>query len=93
MRMAGAQVIALLPAPLGLGLLAGRRADLRNHRKICVIDGNIAHCGSQNCADPAFAIKAAYAPWVDIMLRVEGPEAEAKLGALVALVKDKFGED
>ena len=73
MRMAGAQVIALLPAPLGLGLLAGRRADLRNHRKICVIDGNIAHCGSQNCADPAFAIKAAYAPWVDIMLRLQGP--------------------
>ena len=75
MGTAGAQIIALLPAPLGLAVLAGRRTDLRNHRKICVIDGHIAYCGSQNCADPAFAIKAAYAPWVDIMLRLKGPVA------------------
>ena len=31
--------------------------------------------GSQNCADPEFRIKAKYAPWVDVMLRVEGPVA------------------
>lgn len=49
------------------------RLDLRNHRKITVIDGRITYCGSQNCADPEFAIKAKYAPWVDIMLRFEGP--------------------
>ena len=53
-------------------LLLGR-IDIRNHRKIFVIDGRIAYVGSQNCADPAFAIKAAFAPWVDIMLRFEGP--------------------
>ncbi|APE29203.1 HPr family phosphocarrier protein [Aurantiacibacter gangjinensis] len=28
-----------------------------------------------------------------VTLKVEGPEAEAKLGALVALVEGKFGED
>lgn len=50
-----------------------RRPDLRNHRKITLIDGKITYCGSQNCADEAFAIKAKYAPWVDIMLRLEGP--------------------
>ncbi|MCW1404381.1 phospholipase D-like domain-containing protein [Novosphingobium sp. MW5] len=53
-------------------LLLGR-IDIRNHRKLFVIDGQIAYVGSQNCADPAFAIKAAYGPWVDIMLRFEGP--------------------
>lgn len=65
----------MLPAPLAIGLLAGRRTDLRNHRKIAVIDGHIAYCGSQNCADPAFLIKAAYAPWVDVLLRFQGPVA------------------
>lgn len=49
------------------------RVDLRNHRKIAVIDGRIGYCGSQNCADPAFLPKARFGPWVDIMLRIEGP--------------------
>jgi cardiolipin synthase len=49
--------------------------DLRNHRKILVIDGRITYCGSQNCADPEFLIKANYAPWVDIMVRFKGPVA------------------
>lgn len=52
-----------------------RRFDLRNHRKIVVIDNAITYCGSQNCADPEFRVKAKYAPWVDVMLRLEGPIA------------------
>jgi cardiolipin synthase len=51
------------------------RIDLRNHRKIVVIDDWITYCGSQNCADPEFLIKAKYAPWVDAMMRFEGPVA------------------
>ncbi len=54
-------------------ILAARRVDLRNHRKMLIIDGGIAHVGSQNLADPEFRIKAKFAPWVDIMLRIEGP--------------------
>ncbi len=49
------------------------RIDMRNHRKIVVVDNRVTYCGSQNCADPAFAIKAKYAPWVDLMMRFEGP--------------------
>ena len=75
MRDAGARLCRLLPAPLGLGFLVGRRTDLRNHRKIAVIDGHIAYAGSQNCADPAFLVKRRFAPWVDILLRYEGPVA------------------
>ena len=52
------------------------RIDLRNHRKIVVIDQMITYCGSQNCADPEFLPKAAFAPWVDMMLRFEGPIAQ-----------------
>ena len=51
------------------------RIDLRNHRKILVIDNRITYCGSQNCADPEFRVKAKYAPWVDAMMRFEGPVA------------------
>jgi cardiolipin synthase len=49
------------------------RLDLRNHRKIVVIDNRITYCGSQNCADPEFRVKAKYAPWVDVLMRFEGP--------------------
>ena len=75
MRDAGVQVAIALP----LGNLLLRpfrgRIDLRNHRKILVIDNYITYCGSQNCADPEFLIKAKYAPWVDAMMRFEGPIA------------------
>lgn len=56
-----------------MGHLAVGRLDLRNHRKIVVIDNRIAFCGSQNCADPEFRVEAKFAPWVDILLRCEGP--------------------
>jgi cardiolipin synthase len=49
------------------------RVDLRDHRKILVIDNRVTYCGSQNCADPAFLPKAKYAPWVDAVMRFEGP--------------------
>jgi cardiolipin synthase len=73
LRKAGVQVATALPiGPLLLRPLRGR-IDLRNHRKIVVIDNSITYCGSQNCADPEFRIKAKYAPWVDAMMRFVGP--------------------
>jgi len=75
MELAGARLCASLKVPLGLGPLAGHRTDLRNHRKIVVIDGRLTYCGSQNCADPAFLPKRKFAPWVDIFIRYEGPIA------------------
>ncbi|MEP5765166.1 MAG: cardiolipin synthase [Halieaceae bacterium] len=73
MQKSGAQVAVALPVsnPLLSPLLG--RIDLRNHRKIAVIDNAISYCGSQNCADPEFLPKARYAPWVDILLRFTGP--------------------
>ena len=53
--------------------MAFSRMDLRDHRKIVVIDNRIAYCGSQNCADPEFRVKPAFAPWIDLLLRCEGP--------------------
>lgn len=72
MADSGVQVAIALPVGKLLRPLAGR-IDLRNHRKILVIDGRVTYCGSQNCADPEFLVKAAYAPWVDAVIRFEGP--------------------
>ncbi|WP_350562177.1 cardiolipin synthase [Psychrobacter sp. CAL346-MNA-CIBAN-0220] len=73
MKDAGVQVSVALPIRNVIKVLLFSRIDLRNHRKITVIDGKIGYCGSRNCADPEFRVKPKYAPWVDIMLRVEGP--------------------
>ncbi len=50
-----------------------RRIDLRNHRKILVIDNAITYCGSQNGADPDFLTEARYAPSADAAMRLTGP--------------------
>ncbi len=73
MAEAGVETAIALPLDTPLRTLLRSRIDLRNHRKIAVIDGRIGYTGSQNCADPEFRIKAKYAPWVDIMMRFEGP--------------------
>jgi cardiolipin synthase len=74
-QMEGAGVALERAAPVGnpfISLLF-RRIDLRNHRKIIVVDNRLSWVGSRNCADAAFAIKRRYAPWVDILMRLEGP--------------------
>ena len=40
-----------------------------------VDDDRVTYCGSQNCADPEFRVKPKYAPWVDTLMRFEGPIA------------------
>ena len=73
LREAGVHLVAALEDIPRLGRFAVGRVDLRNHRKLVVIDNRIAFCGSQNCADPQFRVKARYAPWIDVLLRCEGP--------------------
>ncbi len=73
MQQAGVHVARALPIGNPLMRVVRGRIDLRNHRKILVIDGKITYCGSQNCADPEFLVKAKYAPWVDAVLRLTGP--------------------
>lgn len=75
MRKAGVHVAVALPIGNPLLRPFHGRIDLRNHRKIVVIDDSITYCGSQNCADPEFRVKPKYAPWVDALMRFEGPIA------------------
>jgi cardiolipin synthase A/B len=75
MHAAGVRLARSLTIGNLLLRMAIGRVDLRNHRKLVVIDNVITYVGSQNCADAAFLPKARYAPWVDVMLRLTGPVA------------------
>mgnify|MGYP000996439216 CR=1 FL=1 len=71
LRAAGVQLQAALPVGLFQTLVS--RNDLRLHRKIVVIDGEIAWTGSMNLVDPRyFKQDAQVGEWVDAMVRVEG---------------------
>jgi cardiolipin synthase len=79
LRAAGVEVRAALPTGRLPALLS--RVDLRNHRKIAVIDGGIAYAGSQNLADPrCFMHGAGAGEWVDAMVRITGPAAGVLAG-------------
>ena len=68
MRDSKIEVRAMLPA--GLFRRNAARFDLRNHRKIAVIDGRIGYTGSQNITHPHF-VKGF--PNEELVARVSGP--------------------
>jgi cardiolipin synthase len=70
MRDAGVRVQAALPVAPWRRKFA--RIDLRNHRKVAVIDGKIAYTGSQNIVDANYGHKRA-GEWIDLSARVVGP--------------------
>jgi cardiolipin synthase len=70
LEAAGVKVAAALPvAPIQRRL---PRMDLRNHRKLSVIDGRIAYAGSHNLVNPDYGGRHG-GPWVDITGRYTGP--------------------
>ena len=74
MREAGVMLLESLPAGLWRTLFI--RRDLRNHRKIAVIDGSLAYTGSQNLVDPHFFKQGSgVGEWVDAIARITGPTA------------------
>lgn len=86
----GAEWHPMLPLKPWRGIW--QRPDLRNHRKLVVIDGRIGYTGSQNLIDETY-LKAKNIRkglhWVELMLRVEGPS----VGELDAVfVADWFSE-
>jgi cardiolipin synthase A/B len=53
-----------------------RRPDLRNHRKIMVIDGEVAFTGSQNLIEPSYnnpKHRKAGREWIELMACLRGP--------------------
>lgn len=74
---------ALPAAPLRRKLA---RLDLRNHRKLAVIDGVTAYTGSQNIVNTDFGHRRA-GRWIDVTGRFTGPV----VGQLQAVFLDDWG--
>ncbi len=71
LRAAGVDLRPALPVGL-LRSLVGR-TDLRLHRKIVVVDDELAWTGSMNLVDPRFFKQdAGVGQWVDAMVRIQG---------------------
>lgn len=66
-------VIVVEALPVSALRMVFARMDLRNHRKIAILDGIISYLGSHNISGAQFALKPKFAPWVDMMVRIEGP--------------------
>ncbi len=83
LRTAGVRVLESLPAGFFKALFV--RIDIRNHRKIVVIDGKIAYTGSQNMVDPRFFKQdSGVGQWIDSMVRIQGPVVEALAGTFIS---------
>lgn len=76
LEAAGVRIVSTLKVGVLRTFFA--RIDLRNHRKIAVIDGEIGYAGSQNIVDPTlFKQDAGVGKWIDAMVRMTGPAVEA----------------
>jgi cardiolipin synthase len=70
LREAGGRVYAFLP----INPLRSRvQINLRNHRKIAVVDGQVAFTGGMNIGDDYLGRGPRFNWWRDTFLRVEGP--------------------
>jgi cardiolipin synthase len=82
LRAAGVSLREALPVGIFRSLFG--RADLRLHRKIVVIDGEIAWTGSMNLVDPRyFKQDSGVGQWVDAMVRVQGSVVLPLAGTMI----------
>jgi cardiolipin synthase len=73
---AGGRVAFFMPM---LHLPFRGRANLRNHRKMVVVDGQTAIVGGMNLAREYMGPRASQAHWQDLSLEIRGPAAEQAL--------------
>ncbi|WP_346926071.1 cardiolipin synthase [uncultured Arthrobacter sp.] len=84
LRDAGVEYHPMLPVRPWRG--EWQRPDLRNHRKIVVVDGRVGFTGSQNLIDASYNKKGNLKrglQWHELMVRLEGP-AVRELDAVFA---------
>jgi cardiolipin synthase len=79
---AGGQVAAFLPLNPIHSLI---RVNLRNHRKITIVDGRVGFTGGMNLGDEYLSKNPRVGYWRDAFVRLEGPA--------VADLQRVFGED
>ncbi|OCG30012.1 cardiolipin synthase [Gilliamella sp. Choc4-2] len=83
-RMREAGIIIIEALQVNLLRFMFRRLDLRQHRKVAIIDNYISYTGSMNIVDPRFFKQNKHVgEWVDIMVRMSGP-VTTLMGAIYA---------
>lgn len=73
-----------------------QRPDLRNHRKIVVVDGRVGFMGSQNLIDRSYNARKNIArglKWQELVTRVEGPAVTGMNAVFLSDWLAETGED
>lgn len=73
MKEAGVEVVAFAPGGWTKGRL---QINFRNHRKILVVDGQLAHVGGINIGDDTMGLSPFYGPWRDTNVSLTGPAVQ-----------------
>ncbi len=82
MREAGIEVVAFAP---GGWLKGSLEINFRNHRKIVIVDGDVAFVGGMNISDDALGRNPFYGTWRDTQVSLRGP---AVLGVQLCFLHD-----
>lgn len=72
-----------------------QRPDLRNHRKLLILDSQIAFTGSQNIIEPGYrnnTHRKRGLTWLDLMVKTEGPLADSLEALFVSDWYQETGE-
>jgi len=82
LRDAGVEIKPALPVGPFRSLVG--RTDLRLHRKVVIVDGELAWTGSMNLVDPRyFKQDSGFGEWVDAMVRIQGTAVIALTAVIV----------
>lgn len=80
--------------PVGLFKTLFKRSDLRNHRKIVVIDEHIGYIGSFNLVDPKFFKQNKnVGQWIDVAIRSVSQEPMSIATAMAKVVATDIGAE
>lgn len=80
--------------PVGLFKTLFKRSDLRNHRKIVVIDEYIGYIGSFNLVDPRFFKQNKnVGQWIDVAIRSTSQQAISIATAMAKVVATDIGAE
>ena len=80
--------------PVGLFKTLFKRSDLRNHRKIIVIDEHIGYIGSFNLVDPKFFKQNKnVGQWIDVAIRSVSQEPMSIATAMAKVVVTDIGAE
>lgn len=80
--------------PVGLFKTLFKRSDLRNHRKIVVIDEHIGYIGSFNLVDPKFFKQNKnVGQWIDVAIRTTSPHFISITTAMAKVVVTDIGAE